>query len=156
MDLTRIYIADQPNPRSAAAAIVSRELHPCGTPAAYRRHQRAGETPCEDCQQARRDYVRRRYGNARPESARKPAPPCGTPAAYQRHRRYGEEACRPCKDAINALNPKSPYPPRIAECGTTSGPRRHRRLGEPVCEACRLAQNEYMRAYRARGGGNAK
>jgi hypothetical protein len=29
-----------------------RELAPHGTPAAYRRHQRAGEEPCIDCREA--------------------------------------------------------------------------------------------------------
>ena len=27
---------------------------PCGTPAAYKRHLRHGETPCDDCRQAER------------------------------------------------------------------------------------------------------
>jgi hypothetical protein len=74
---------------------------------------------------------------------------CGTPQGYRRHRKLGEDACRPCKDAINALNPKSPYPPRIAECGTRSGVNRHKRNGEPTCEACLAADAKYMREYRA-------
>ncbi|WP_199550273.1 WhiB family transcriptional regulator [Streptomyces sp. N35] len=37
------------------------ELRPCGTPAAYRRHLRAGEEPCERCREAelRRQAQRR-------------------------------------------------------------------------------------------------
>ena len=34
---------------------MARELKPCGTWAAYKRHLRAGETPCEPCRQAARD-----------------------------------------------------------------------------------------------------
>ncbi|WP_327359623.1 WhiB family transcriptional regulator [Streptomyces sp. NBC_01304] len=30
----------------------TRFTHPCGTPAAYQRHMRAGETACEPCKQA--------------------------------------------------------------------------------------------------------
>jgi hypothetical protein len=29
-------------------------VKPCGTPAAYRRHKRHGERPCESCAQAER------------------------------------------------------------------------------------------------------
>lgn len=31
---------------------MTRELAPCGTEAAYRRHRRQDETPCEDCKRA--------------------------------------------------------------------------------------------------------
>lgn len=34
---------------------MARTLKPCGTWAAYKRHLRAGETPCEPCRQAARD-----------------------------------------------------------------------------------------------------
>lgn len=39
-----------------------RALQPCGTYPAYRRHLRNGETPCDLCSQAYRDYQNRRNG----------------------------------------------------------------------------------------------
>lgn len=39
-----------------------RELQPCGTPAAYRRHLRHGEDPCAACEQASRDQANQRNG----------------------------------------------------------------------------------------------
>ena len=36
---------------------MSRELQPCGTPAAYGRHKKAGEEPCGPCRQAWSDYI---------------------------------------------------------------------------------------------------
>lgn len=35
---------------------MTRKLKPCGTMAAYYRHQRNGETPCDPCRDARRAY----------------------------------------------------------------------------------------------------
>lgn len=35
--------------RKARRRPMSRELQPCGTPAAYRRHLNAGQEPCQDC-----------------------------------------------------------------------------------------------------------
>lgn len=35
-----------------------RDLRPCGTQAAWARHRRKGEEPCEACKQANRDHVR--------------------------------------------------------------------------------------------------
>jgi hypothetical protein len=44
------------------------DVKPCGTTAAYRRHVRHGEAPCESCLQAERrkyeDYRKARYGKA--------------------------------------------------------------------------------------------
>lgn len=37
---------------------VARELKPCGTPAAYRRHLRNHEPPCEACREAAAKYKR--------------------------------------------------------------------------------------------------
>ena len=34
---------------------------PCGTPAAYRRHRRQGEEPCEDCRRAMSAWNREQY-----------------------------------------------------------------------------------------------
>lgn len=73
------------------------ELTPCGTLAAYTRHLRRGEEPCERCREARRAYQRRRY-KRRPRALA----PCGTFAAYLRHIRSGETPCDPCREALNA------------------------------------------------------
>lgn len=41
------------------------DTRPCGTPAAYRRHQRHGEKPCEACRQAHARYRQDSGYNAR-------------------------------------------------------------------------------------------
>lgn len=43
-------------------------LAPCGTPAAYRRHLRAGQPPCDPCRKAATAY-RNRFDKQRPERA---------------------------------------------------------------------------------------
>lgn len=48
---------------------MSKQLQPCGTPAAARRHQRAGEPVCDECAQAIRDEKNGRKDAARVESA---------------------------------------------------------------------------------------
>lgn len=74
---------------------------PHGTPAAHRRHQRWGETPCGPCKEAIRllSESRRRARGVRP---RGPLQPCGTPAAYVRHLRHGEVPDQACTDAVAA------------------------------------------------------
>lgn len=47
---------------------MARELKPCGTHAAYRRHLRAGEQPCEPCRAAAREQK-----NARKQAQREAA-----------------------------------------------------------------------------------
>lgn len=37
---------------------LTRPVQPCGTQAAYSRHRKAGEQPCELCMEARRKYMR--------------------------------------------------------------------------------------------------
>ncbi len=37
---------------------MARDLKPCGTHAAYRRHLRRGETPCDACRQANKIRLR--------------------------------------------------------------------------------------------------
>ena len=51
-----------PKPRSPRVVRLSlpRQLEPCGTNAAFRRHQRAGEQSCAPCLGARRAYLRER------------------------------------------------------------------------------------------------
>jgi len=40
-----------------------RKLEPCGSYAAFRRHERAGETPCAACSAAARAHQARMYQN---------------------------------------------------------------------------------------------
>lgn len=75
-----------------------RELQPCGTPAAYRRHQKAGEVADEACLKAwAKDNARFR----KPGKPRAPLKPCGTLAAYRRHMAKKERACKPCREVRN-------------------------------------------------------
>jgi len=88
---------------------MSRELKPCGTMAAARRHWRDGEEPCAPCREAELRYQRNRTGA-------KPFQPatCGTVSGYRRHLRSGEAACRECK-AANAKNMREYKARRSAE-----------------------------------------
>ena len=57
---------------------MARELQPCGTVAAARRHQRAGEALCDECAQAIRDEKNGRVDARRAEdvaAAREAMPP---------------------------------------------------------------------------------
>lgn len=50
-------------------------LKPCGTVAAYMRHRRDGEPPCEACKEAkRRDSIQRRKDRGKPQQAREAKP----------------------------------------------------------------------------------
>lgn len=75
-------------------------LAPCGTTAAWRRHRRRGEAPCDACRAANSARTK-----ARRSDVPKPAPkarsvaPHGTQAAYVRHWRRGETPCGPCATA---------------------------------------------------------
>lgn len=60
---------DRPHPR---------ELQPCGTMAAYKRHRKRDETPCDACAEANRQDYRSRYnatgaGKAESRHNRRPA-----------------------------------------------------------------------------------
>ena len=68
---------------------------PCGTVAAYRRHLRAGERPCEPCAEANR------AANRKPAAKPRELRPCGTQAAFSRHRRNGETPCYLCRQEHN-------------------------------------------------------
>lgn len=79
---------------------------PCGTFAAFRRHERRGEPIDVACAAACSEYKARRYREliapARPKRASRPEAPCGTVAAYQRHVRRHEptdDLCRGAKAA---------------------------------------------------------
>lgn len=42
-----------------------RRLEPCGTYAAFRRHERADEEPCDACREARNERQRQAYRSAK-------------------------------------------------------------------------------------------
>lgn len=85
--------------------MTGKELRPCGTPAAARRHQRAGEKPCEACLEAQRGGPRKPVKVAR----------CGTRSGYVAHRARGEDACPPCRAANAAYSRgQAPVAPDVA------------------------------------------
>lgn len=66
-----------------------RELKPCGTPAAYRRHIKRGETPCEPCRKANADAKRGGATAAKRTGHRRPIAH-GSRRGYRQHRYRGE------------------------------------------------------------------
>ena len=68
---------------------------PCGTHAAYRRHLRKKEQPCQPCTTAANKYNADRRTKTQPKRQ-----PCGTYAAYQRHKRRDEKPCPACHQAL--------------------------------------------------------
>lgn len=77
-----------------------KQQNDCGTPAAWRRHYRRGETIDEACRQTAlaESKDQREKRKQTPPVRRKPPPDCGTVQAYDQHRYYREypidEACR--------------------------------------------------------------
>lgn len=93
-----------------------RELKPCGTAAAFRRHLRHEEQPCEACYEAERERQRESHGWKPLRPAR-----CGTVSGYRRHLRAGERACAECR-AANAAATRM-YVARRAGRGEPEGAR---------------------------------
>lgn len=87
-----------------------KNLLPCGTPAAARRHRQAREPLCDPCSAAERadKEQQRRAKGMKPMQAAK----CGTRPAYQGHLRRKEVPCQACKDADRAYRRGRPRPPR--------------------------------------------
>lgn len=121
-------------------------MQPCGTRAAYQRHLRRGEEPCEECRQAKRDYdnARNRRLGMKPQKIAE----CGTDSGYKAHHERDEEPCEECRAAkrdrstmYRRKKGQRPYKP--PECGTRGGYRRHKRLEEEPCEACKQALLAY-------------
>ena len=65
-------------------------MQPCGTRAAYIRHRRNGEKPCEPCAQAERDYQRARYQPTTPRL--RTCARCASTLPTTRHK-YCSDAC---------------------------------------------------------------
>ena len=132
-----------------------RELEPCGTEGAFKRHQRAGEEPCQPCRDAHnawkreyeREYRRQKREQAEPETMAC----CGAPSDGSeptgkyagRHQRaftpscWAALECRNQKDRLkNGRKPREEPQP----CGTPAAFQRHQRAGEE-CAQCRAAHN---------------
>lgn len=77
---------------------MGRPLAPCGSEAAYRRHLRWGQEPCDACR-AEHARIQSEQRAGEPRELR----PCGTQAAYRRHLNHGEVPCRACTDAHAAV-----------------------------------------------------
>ena len=124
---------------------MSRELKPCGTVAAARRHMKAGEELCGPCLEARRRYDRER----RPRRTR--LQPCGTNAAYQRHLHHGEEPCDACREAARETGRKDwERRKKLKPCGTVAAYHRHLSRKETPCGPCMEAVSAYNRERWAR------
>lgn len=88
------------------------QLQPCGTYAAFRRHEDRGELIDDECRAAARAYWagRKRQQPARRASSRdtgpvaeeRPQAACGTYAAYARHKRHGEPIDDECQTAARS------------------------------------------------------
>lgn len=72
---------------------------PCGTRAAYYRHLRHGEVPCDDCTRANREDKRK---PSTPTPSRRKPIKHGTRAGYRQHRYRGETPCQKCLTAESA------------------------------------------------------
>ncbi|KAA0916440.1 hypothetical protein [Dietzia sp. ANT_WB102] len=130
---------------------MSLELQPCGTNAAYQRHMKAGEQPCEPCVLANREQSRASYKPKKLDTS--DLQPCGTRAAYQRHVRAGEQPCDACLEANRERNrarykPKPRDTSKLKPCGTQAAYKRHRAAGEEPCDACKKANRDAFRARR--------
>ncbi|KUJ69902.1 hypothetical protein ACZ90_07930 [Streptomyces albus subsp. albus] len=79
-----------------------RRLAPCGTDAAYDRHRRNGEQPCDPCRRAHNE--RNVQVRAEARHRRAASTECGTRGGYQKHRRQGETPCTPCRQANAAAD----------------------------------------------------
>ena len=77
------------------------EPKPCGTRAAYYRHRRHGEVPCEACVRGNTAAKRK---PAKPTPSRRKPIKHGTPAGYKQHLYRGEIACDDCLTAERDRN----------------------------------------------------
>lgn len=137
-------------------------LQPCGTMAAYQRHKRDGEEPCQPCREAKRIASKEYQRKARALNQVKPRElkPHGTLAAANRHTKKHEPLCDPCREVVRekakqrraeATANRASREPRQYEHGTYAGAANHRRRGETPCDPCLQARRKYGQdAYEAR------
>ncbi len=114
-------------------------MKPCGTTAAYQRHLKLKEPPCESCKAASREDSRRKY---------KPSvcPGCGS--LMGRGPRGGSDLCRDCRGRPawrncvicgNEFRPRWEYSkacsPKCGQIVRWGHPAKHRKNGR-ICEVC--------------------
>ena len=139
-------------------------LAPCGTPAADRRHQKAGES-CDKCAGARalEQYLRRVINNPATttegrahfetelaallagewDEAMKQGRPRWQVSGYSRNVAYGPGLSLRRREYVDSyVSGRSP----LAPCGTPARERRHQKAGE-TCEQCAGARalEQYLR-----------
>jgi hypothetical protein len=79
----------------------TRPLVPHGTAAAYARHLKHGDEPCDACRAANAEQKRGQKANP-DKPGRRTDIPHGTPQGYRRHLYRREPACEPCLQASAA------------------------------------------------------
>ena len=143
----------------------------CGTNAGYGQHRLIGESACDACLIAHREYAReynRKKGKRTKEEYNlERQARCGTYTGWQRHYRLGEIPCKSCEDAmrewktnnynnnkekLREIGRKSSEQYRRKQgmkpkepnkpCGTDAAYQRHKLRGEEPCEPCRLAHRQ--------------
>lgn len=124
-----------------------RELKPCGTTAACRRHLRWGQEPCESCKEA--EYARnRKHGPFR-------AARCGTNGGYKRHLRLREKPCESCRLAHSAEAEiaRNRRAARTDEIPHGLGGYDNWNCRCPVCSSAKSASNRVIQQRRQRREG---
>ena len=77
---------------------MTRQLQPCGTDAAYRRHRYNGEDPCAECHAAR-NREQREYNWSNGIHQERVVAECGTVSAWNRHQYRNEPTDALCRQA---------------------------------------------------------
>lgn len=139
------------------AARVAGVQHPCGTPAAYRRHVKQRQKACPRCTWAWWLYSRATVEErallkaAAPDVDRRHPPTvrasgpgkCGTVAGYDTHRENRETPCQDCLlAAVEVVSRLKPTRIRRS-CGSHGGYVAHKKNKENVCDPCGEAQTRY-------------
>lgn len=151
-----------------------RQLKPCGTEAAYRRHRRNGEIPCAECKAAEAEARFRRGANSKMTPSRtQPCSRCSEPMWKGKSTApEGSAMCQPCRRLKRDLQAIEGV--ICLECGqkftksggnTRCGPCRHKRAKQKammagnLCSTCgkpavakNLCITHYARAYVADHG----
>ena len=120
-------------------------MKPCGTRAAYLRHQRNGETPCDECRAANNEYAARLMRRRRAETDE------------ERRQREGRRIEQRLERAQRRIDEKAAAAERrleaLAPCGTNAAHQRHLRNGETPCDECKAAHALHARPEAARRRG---
>lgn len=121
--------------------------------AAYKRHLRHGETPCDLCRAVNTEKSRKQLAKSRPSDWKKrELAPCGTTAAYARHLLHNEKACEAClaanRAAVKLWQDKTRKPRALpVPCGSYGAYKRHKKNGEEPCDACKTAMRTWTKQW---------